>query len=65
MSAFVTSTACVALIQLILLHLVAGKLYSWCDRDLCGPGIRHIACNNNGVRAIEWDDINSWYSTVF
>ncbi|KAL7736959.1 hypothetical protein ACLKA6_008820 [Drosophila palustris] len=48
MSSAIISTACVALLQLFLLHLVAGKEYSWCDPDLCGPGIKHVACRNNG-----------------
>lgn len=51
MSVFSVSTAaCVALLQLFLLQLATAKEYSWCDPDLCGPGIKHVACRNNGVR---------------
>lgn len=51
MSVFLVSTAaCVALLQLFLLQLATAKEYSWCDPDLCGPGIKHVACRNNGVR---------------
>ncbi|KAH8415957.1 hypothetical protein KR222_005134 [Zaprionus bogoriensis] len=44
----IRSAACVALLQLLLLQLVASKEYSWCDPDLCAPGVKHVACRNNG-----------------
>lgn len=45
----ILAVCCVAVGFLVCAKGYLLKGPSWCDRDLCPNGGRHIACNNDGV----------------